>query len=107
MLILESEIQTSHKASGSWVRTVVVSRSEGTTGIIDIVTLITCEGEEVLSRNIYTYTSYVVGEPLVRQVAAKLYVSNLPVSGILNLAAAEQVVPSQGCTVREVSTGDV
>ena len=39
MLILESEIQTSHKASGSWVRTVVESRSEGTTGIIDIVTL--------------------------------------------------------------------
>ena len=53
---LEGEVQTHHEASCGWVRTEVITRSERSACIVNIVTLVTGEGIEVLGRYVNTYT---------------------------------------------------
>lgn len=69
--------------------------------------MITREGIEVLCRDINTYAVYISAKPLVRHVVAKLYVGDLPISGILNLTAAEEVVPSLLGIVGGISAGHI
>ena len=45
---LECEVETTHKRSCTWERAEVVTWGEGTTSVVYIVSLIACEGVEVL-----------------------------------------------------------
>ena len=57
--------------------------------------MIAREGVEVLSRHIDACAADDTLEHLVRNVVTQLDVGNLPVSGVLDLAIREEVVPSQ------------
>ena len=69
--------------------------------------MITCEGIEVLCRDINAYAVYISAKPLVRHVVAKLNVGNLPISGILNLTAAKEAVPSLLGIVGGIGAGHI
>ena len=66
--------------------------------------MITCEGIEVLCRDINAYAVYISAKPLVWHVVTKFYVGDLPISGILNLTTAKEIVPSLLGVVGSVST---
>lgn len=103
---LEGEVESCHEATRCGVRAVVVTRSERAAGIVNIVAMIASESKDVLSRHIDADTTYVVAEPLVGQVTAKLNIGDLPISGILDLTVAEEVVPCQRGIVGQIGTGN-
>ena len=78
-------MNATHERTGAWVRTEVVAWSEYTACIVYVVTLVTCEGVEILARHIDAETRDDTLEPLVGEVISQFDVGNLPVVGILDV----------------------
>lgn len=46
--LLECEMETAHKRSGTWERAEVITWGKGTASVVYIISMIACEGVEVL-----------------------------------------------------------
>ena len=79
-------MNTTHESTCSRIRTEIVSRSESSSCIIHIVTMIAGKCVEILCRYVETYIGYIFVEPLIREVVAQFYIGYFPVGCILNLA---------------------
>ena len=97
-------MNATHEGTCGRIRTEVISRCEGTSCIVHIVTFVAGKGVQVLCRHVETYIRYVFAKPFVGEVVAQFYIGNFPISCVLNFAVAEEIVPGQAGTVGDIGT---
>lgn len=76
---------TAHKGTCCRIRTEVVARGKGSSGIVHVITFVFGESMEILCRYVKTHIGNIFSKPFVRKVTSQFYVGDFPVCGILNL----------------------